>query len=385
MIAIFFKTETRRASASLMFIVALMVVMPFGQRLQAEVRIKDITDIEGVRINQLTGMGLVTGLNGTGSKSPVTRQYALNFMQRMGMRVDPSIRMMLQTDTTQKTDNLSVVTVTADLPAFARRGSRIDVLVSTFDDATSLEGGQLIMTPLFAANGQVYAVAAGPVSTGGFSFAGQAAAVQKNFPTTGRVSEGATIEEETDTPLGLDGTFRLLLKQPDFETARRIAKAINDAEPGIAAPLDSNAVHIIVPPMYHGKVAEFAGLIGSLSIIPDGPAKVVINERTGTVIIGENVKISRVLITHANLTITTTESAQVSQPMPFSNGETVEVPRTNINVEEEKKQITYVEETVTLGDLAQALNSLGVTPRDLSSILQQLKEAGALHAEIEFK
>ncbi len=363
----------------------VLIVLSPAAALRAEVRIKDITDIEGVRTNQLTGMGLVTGLNGTGSKSPVTRQFAINFMQRMGMRVEPNIRMMLQTDTTQKTNNLSVVTVTAELPAFARRGSRIDVLVSTFDDATSLEGGQLIMSPLFAANGQVYAVASGPVSTGGFSFAGQAASVQKNFPTTGRISDGATIEEETDTPLGIDGTFRLLLKQPDFETARRIAKAINDAEPGIAMPLDSNAVHIVVPPPYQGKVAEFAGMIGGLSIIPDGPAKVVVNERTGTVIIGENVKISRVLITHANLTITTTESPQVSQPMPFSEGQTVEVPRTSINVEEEKKQITYIEETVTLGDLAQALNSLGVTPRDLSSILQQLKESGALHAEIEFK
>jgi len=367
-----------------MLIVALclMVMQSLGQ---AEVRIKDVTDIEGVRINQLTGMGLVVGLNGTGSKSPITRQYAINFMQRMGMRVDPAIRMMLQTDTTQKTNNLSVVTVTAELPAFARRGTRIDVLVSTFDDATSLEGGQLIMTPLFAANGQVYAVSSGPVSTGGFSFAGQAASVQKNFPTTGRISEGATIEEETSTPLGLDGTMRLLLRQPDFETARRIAKAINDEEPGIAIPMDSNAVNLMIPPEYHGRAAEFAGLIGALNIVPDSPAKVVINERTGTVIIGENVKVSRVLITHANLTITTAESPEVSQPMPFSNGETQVVPRSSINVQEEQKQITYIDETVTLGDLAQALNSLGVAPRDLSSILQQLKESGALHAEIEFK
>ncbi len=351
----------------------------------AEVRIKDITEIEGVRINQLTGMGLVSGLNGTGSKSPVTRLYAINFMQRMGMRVEPTLRMQIQTDTTQKTNNLSVVTVTANLPAFARRGTTIDALVSTFDDSTSLEGGQLLMTPLFAADGQVYAVASGPVSTGGFSFAGQAASVQKNFPTTGRVSDGATIEEETCTPLGMNGTFRLLLKQPDFETARRIAKAINVEEPGIASIVDSNAVNIVVPPQYQGKVAEFAGLLGSLSIIPDTPARVVINERTGTVIIGDHVKVSRVLITHANLTITTTESPQVSQPAPFSEGETVEVPRTSINVEEEKKQITLIDETVTLGDLAQALNSLGVAPRDLSSILQQLKESGALHADIELK
>jgi len=351
----------------------------------AEVRIKDITDVEGVRDNQLVGMGLVTGLGGTGSKSPITRQYAINFMQRMGMRVDPSVRLQLQTDTMQKTNNLSVVTVTANLPAFARRGSRIDALVSTFDDATSIEGGQLIMTPLFAADGQVYAVASGPVSTGGFAFGGQAASVQKNFPTTGRISGGATVEEETETPLGVDGTVRLLLKSPDFESARRIAVAINKEEPGMASCTDAAVVTVCIPPAFRDNVIAFTGMIGGLSVIPDGPAKVIVNERTGTVIVGDHVKISKVLITHANLAISTTEAPQVSQPAPFSEGETVEVPRTNIGVDEESKQITYVDETVTLGDLAQALNSLGVTPRDLSSILQQLKECGALHAELEFK
>lgn len=352
---------------------------------RADVRIKDITDVEGLRINQLTGIGLVTGLSGTGSKSPITRQYAINFIQRFGMRVDPDVRLRLQTDTQQKTNNLSVVTVTAELPPFARRGSRIDVLVSAFDDATSLEGGQLIMTPLFAANGQVYAVAAGPVSTGGFSFGGDAASVQKNFPTTGRISDGATIEEETSTPLGVNGSFRLLLKSPDLETARRIANAINQEEPGIAMCLDPAAVNVVVPPQYRTSVAEFAGLLGSLRVIPDSMARVVVNERTGTVIIGENVKVSRVLITHANLSVTVTEAPQVSQPAPFSNGETTVVPRTQMGAVEEKAPITYVDETVTIRDLAQALNSLGVAPRDLSSILQQLKEAGSLHAELELK
>ncbi len=374
-----------RKPCCLMLACVSVSVMILANPANAEVRIKDITDIEGIRVNQLVGMGLVTGLSGTGSKSPVTRQYAVNFMQRMGMRVDPTIRLQLHTDTTQKTNNLSVVTVTANLPSFARRGSRIDVLVSTFDDASSIEGGQLILTPLVGVDGEVYAVASGPISTGGFSFAGQAGSVQKNFPTTGRISDGATVEEETLTPLGCDGTIRLLLKQPDFETARRIALAINNEEPGIAAPIDATTVNIRLPPKYLDRPAEFAGLIGALNVMPDRRARVVVNERTGTVIIGENVKISRVLVTHANLSITSTESPEVSQPQPFSQGETVVVPRTNINVEEEKKQMTLIDDTVTLGDLAQALNSLGVSPRDLSSILQQLKESGSLHADLEFK
>ncbi|WP_437227758.1 flagellar basal body P-ring protein FlgI [Planctomicrobium sp. SH661] len=365
----------------------LVACLILDQRcISAEVRIKDITDVEGVRINQIVGMGLVTGLSGTGSKSPVTRQYAINFMQRFGMRVEPTIRMQLQTDTTQKTNNLSVVTVTANLPAFARRGSRLDVMVSTFDDATSLEGGQLIMTPLFGADGQVYAVASGPVSTGGFSFGGEAATVQKNFPTTGRIPEGATVEEETCTPLGVDGTFRLLLKSQDFETARRIANAINAEEPGMATCLDAAAVNIMVPPQYRANPAEFAGLIGNLHVVPDNIARVVINERTGTIIIGENVRVSKVLITHANLAVTTTEAPQVSQPNAFSDGETVVVPRTNVSVNEEgDKRLTEVDSNTTVGELAQALNALGVSPRDLSSILQQLKESGALHADLEFK
>ncbi|WP_437187498.1 flagellar basal body P-ring protein FlgI [Planctomicrobium sp. SH668] len=350
-----------------------------------EVRIKDITDIEGVRVNQIVGMGLVTGLSGTGSKSPITRQFAINFMQRFGMRVDPAIRAQIQTDTTQKTDNLAVVTVTANLPAFARRGSTIDVMVSAFDDAKSIEGGQLIMTPLFAANGQVYAVASGPVSTGGFSFGGEAATVQKNFPTTGRISDGATIEEETQTPIGVDGSFRLLLKSQDFETSRRIANAINAEQPGVARCIDAGTVNICIPPEYQSNPAEFAGLIGNLHVVPDVVARVVINERTGTIIVGENVRVSRVLITHANLAITTTEAPQVSQPNAFSNGETTVVPRTNMNVNEDDKKLTEVPPNTTVGELAQALNALGVAPRDLSSILQQLKESGSLHAEIEMR
>ncbi|WP_437204124.1 flagellar basal body P-ring protein FlgI [Planctomicrobium sp. SH664] len=363
----------------------LFAVLALAATSRGDVRIKDITDVEGVRRNQLTGMGLVVGLNGTGSKSPITRQYAINMLQRMGNRFDPTLRERLATDTTQKTNNLSVVTVTMDLPAFARRGAQVDVLVSTFDDCTSLQGGVLVMTPMFGADGQVYAVASGPISTGGFSFSGQAASVQKNFPTTGRIPLGATIEEETLTPLGLDGTIRLLLKSPDFETARRIATAVNQEMAGMAQVLDAATVNICIPPEYRERVSEYVGLVGSMHVIPDVKARVVINERTGTVIIGENVKVSRVLITHANLVVTTSENQEASQPNAFSNGKTEILDRTQIGVTEEKKALTLVDETTTIGDLAKALNALGVAPRDLSSILQQLKESGALHAELEFK
>lgn len=349
------------------------------------VRISDVTTVSGVRKNQLVGMGLVTGLNGTGGKSPVTRRFALNMLQRFGVRSDPELRARIENDAAQRTDNLSVVTVTAELDSLAKSGSRIDVLVSAFDDAQSLQGGTLVMTPLFGADGQVYAVAAGPVSTGGFSFGGDAARVQKNHPTSARIPNGATVELELCCPVMSDGQVRLLLTSPDFESARRMAVTINQQFPQSAQVVDAAAVDVIVPFSLQQEVAGFVARIGSLRFVPNVPARVVINERTGTVIVGEHVRISRVMITHANLAVSTVEAPQVSQPLPFSQGETAIVPRTDVLVEEETQPISVVEPTTTVGELAQALNALGVAPRDLSSIFQQLKESGALHAEIEFK
>ncbi|MEZ5940737.1 MAG: flagellar basal body P-ring protein FlgI [Planctomycetaceae bacterium] len=369
--------------AALRYLVILTFAMFSVTATAAEVRIKDITVVDGIRTNQILGMGLVTGLPGTGSKSPVTREFALNFMQRFGMRIDPLVRANLQNDTRQKTDNLSVVTVTADLPTFAREGTKIDVIVSTFDDAKNLQGGTLIMTPLVGADGEVYAVASGPISLGGFSASGQGATVQKNHPTTGRIPNGATVERETLNEVGIGGQVRLLLRQRDYETARRIAEAINKEFPLAARAVDEGTVEVLTA--FDMSTPDFLGHIGQIRVTPDFPAKVVINERTGTVIVGQHVRISNVLITHANLTVTTAESPQVSQPAPFSQGETETVPRTQIEVFEEAKPVTEIPETVTVGDLATALNALGVTPRDLSSIFQQLKESGALHADLEFK
>lgn len=350
------------------------------------VRIKDITTVEGERINQLTGMGLVAGLAGTGGRSPTTRLFALNLLQKFGQRYDPLLVANLRNDAKDRTDNLSVVTVLADLPPGKRQGEPIDVIVSAFDDARSLQGGTLLYTPLLAVNGEVYAVAQGPLAVGGFSFSGDAAQAQRNHPTTGRISNGATVELETCSTVGRNGVFRLLLSRPDYETARRIAAAINKEFPDSAVQRGPNAVELRIPLDFQLDADGFLGLVGEIKVVPDERAIVVINERTGTVIIGESVKISRVLITHANLSIMTSETAEASQPLPFSNGETVVLPRTMMDVfEEPGLPVTMIDEQATVGDLAQALNALGVTPRDLSSIFQMLKESGALHAELQIK
>ena len=376
---------TRQPAGCLLVGLILTLLINVSAHAADEVRIRDLTEIEGVRTNQLVGLGLVTGLNGTGGKSPITRQLALNLIQRYGLRVDPEVRARLRNDTSEKTDNLSVVTVTADLPAFSRNGQAIDVLVSAFDDAKNLSGGQLILTALKGVDGEVYAVASGAISTGGFAFSGDAASVQKNHPTTGRIPNGATIERETCTPIGENGVVRMLLRQSDFETARRIALAINTEYPAVARAIDSATIEIHLPIPLADDVSGFIGRVGNLTVIPDRPARVVINERTGTVIIGENVRLARVLITHANLSITTAETPEVSQPNPFSQGETTVVPRTQTNVFEDKSFVNQIDRQATVDDLAKALNALGVTPRDLSSIFQQLKESGALHAELLFK
>jgi flagellar P-ring protein FlgI len=367
-------------------LLTLALLTFFGSSATAgNVRVKDITHVHGDRDNQLVGLGLVTGLNGTGGGSPVTRQFALNLEQRMGLRSDPASRARLDFDTARKTDNLSVVVVTANLPAFAKEGSEIDVTVAAYDDASSLQGGILIRTPLYGVDGEVYAVASGPVSIGGFSFSGKSGSVQQNHPTSGRIVSGGSIEKETCTPIGLDGHVRLVLKNPDYETARRMTEAINLIAVNSARVIDPATIESSIPLDYYGKPSDWIGRIGALTVDPDIPAKVVINERTGTVVIGENVRISRVLITHSNLTVITVETPEVSQPAPFSDGETVVVPRTDITVTEDGIAVTEVKDNLTVGDLAFALNTLGVAPRDLSSIFQQLKESGALHAELEFK
>lgn len=341
-------------------------------------RIKDIAAFDGVRDNQLIGYGLVVGLNGSGdsdqTKFPV--QTLTNLLERSGVTIRRS-------DITVK--NLAAVMVTATLPPMSKQGTRIDVLVSSMGDAKSLAGGTLLMTPLKGADGQVYAVAQGAVSTSSFSYGGQAASTQKNHPTAGLVPEGALVERELPYALADRSQLRLNLNQPDFTTASRMAAAINKSfQAPVAVCSDPGSVLLTLPDKYQGNTVEFAAVLESLEVQPDMPAKVVLNERTGTIVIGSAVRISTVAVAHGNLTLTIKETPQVSQPEPFSRrGDTVVVPRTSIKVNEEKGGgLSVLKEGASIGDVVKALNAIGVTPRDLIGIMQAIKAAGALQGEL---
>ena len=343
------------------------------------VRIKDIADIKGVRSNQLVGYGLVVGLNGTGDSDNAifTLQSMASMLEKMGVTVKPE---------DIEVDNVAAVMVTADLPAFARTGARIDVLVSSIGDAENLQGGNLLFTPLKAADGQVYAVAQGPVSTGGFAAeSASGSSVQKNFPTVGRVINGAVIEKEVSNDFNQKKVLTLTLQQPDFTTSSRVAQAINTAfYEQIARTLDAGTIEVRVPEKYRGNTVPMVTLIERLGVTPDMASKVVINERTGTVIMGENVRISTIAIAHGNLSIEIKEEQQVSQPLPFSRtGRTVVTPESEIAVQEGNNPLFLVESGVSIGEVVKALNALGVSPRDLIAIFQALKAAGALQAELE--
>ena len=348
--------------------------------LDAQTRIKDIVDFEGVRENMLIGYGLVVGLNGTGdtlSSSIFTRESLVGMLERLGVNAR---------DDSLKTDNVAAVMVTATLPPFAKQGTRIDLSLSAIGDADSLLGGTLLVTPLVGADGEVYAVAQGPVAVGGVSAGGAGAEISKGVPTNGRIASGAIIEREISFDLqGLD-PLRLSLRNPDFTTARRIAQAINSFVGGpIAQSRDSATVSLVVPDNYRGKMVALITDIEQLRVTPDISAKVVIDEQTGIIVMGENVRISTVAIAQGNLTIRITETPQVSQPLPFSEeGETVTVPRTQIEIDEdEDKRLSVLSNSVTLQELVDGLNALGIGPRDMISILQAIKAAGALQAEIE--
>ena len=353
---------------------------------QAGVRIKDITDLEGASSSQLIGFGLVVGLDGTGSKQSFTQQVAVDMLQRFN--VSTKILADTRGDSIFKSGNISAVMVTTELGPFARRGSRIDVLVSALDDATSLQGGTLLMTPLRGPDKVDYAVAQGPLSVGGFTFSvptgGQApaASAQKNHPTVGRVPAGAQVVREARGEILCKGQIRLLLREPDYHTARAIAKAINERFPDHAIALDAGSVQVFVPSELCSKVVSFVSEIGIIEVTPDTTAKVVINERTGTIVAGHQVKISPVAVTHGNLAIITNNEPLVSQPLPFTKGKTVTVPRAQVGVTEQNGPVRVMEQTMTVGQLAAALNALGASPRDLILILQGLQKAGALHAEL---
>jgi len=340
-------------------------------------RIKDITTVEGIRTNQLYGFGLVVGLAGTGGGSDFTAELTRNMLERM--RVGRGLEEL-------DADNISAVVVTADLPPFAREGTRIDVTVSALDEATSLRGGSLLLTPLMGADGQVHAVAQGPLMVGGFSFGGEAATVSQGHPTVGRISGGATIEQDVHSEFLRDGTFTLCLNAADFATARRIAEAVRAGADADCTVIDAGTVRVrLDETLTTGQALEEIARVQALEVIPDTRAVVVINERTGTIVAGQNVGIASVAISHGNLTVITREEPEVVQPRPFSSGTTERVERTEITILERPVQaggLTVVRKGTTVSEVARALNALGAGPRDIISIFQAIKEAGALHAEL---
>ncbi len=374
----------RKAFASAALLAGLLIG---AGPLAAQSRIKDIVDIEGVRDNQLVGYGLVVGLNGTGDdldKAVFTRESLIGMLQRLGVNAR---------DEDLETDNVAAVMVTANFPAFGRHGTRIDVTISALGDSESLLGGNLLVTPLLGADGEVYAVAQGPVAVGGFSAGGEAETVTRGVPTTGRIPNGAIIEREVPFALNELQRVKLSLRNPDLSTAGRIAAAINGflrkerkVEQASAEVTDPGTVTLAIPEPYRGRAVALLSDIEQLPVKADQIAKVVIDERSGVIVMGQNVRISTVAIAQGNLTIRITETPQVSQPAPFSNtGETEVVPRTQIQVDDQSENRLAVVEGngVSLQQLVDGLNALGIGPRDMISILQTIKAAGALQAEIE--
>ncbi len=346
---------------------------------EATSRIKDIVEFEGVRPNMLVGYGLAVGLDGTGDSingSPFTEQSLIGMLERLGINTR---------DNTIKTNNVAAVMVTATLPAFTRQGSRIDVTVSSLGDADSLLGGTLLVTPLLGADGEVYAVAQGSISVGGFSAGGEAETITQGVPTSGRIPDGGIVEREIAFALADLPSINLALRNPDFTTARRIMERINSfAGADVALATDPATVRLTVPPAYVGNVVALLTDIEQLEINPDQPARVVIDERTGIIVMGENVRISTVAVAQGNLTVRITETPQVSQPPPLSDGETTVVPRTTVEVDTgEDRRLGVVDTGLTLQELVQSLNALGIGPRDMISILQTIKAAGALQADLE--
>jgi flagellar P-ring protein precursor FlgI len=340
------------------------------------VRIKELGYLNGVRSNQLIGYGLLVGLNGTGDKSSTlfTNQSLANMLDSLGVKVDAR---------STKVNNVAAVMITANLPAFAKIGNKIDAVVSSLGDAKSIEGGVLMLSQLRAADGEIYAIAQGPVTVGGFLASGQGATVQKNHPTVGRIVNGVSIEREISYENAKTDSMIISLKYPDFTTARRIAERVNEVFRGAAFAKDGGTININLPADMKANPVKFISMVENIDVKPDILAKIVVDEKTGTIVIGENVKISTVAISHGNLSVQIKEDAKVSQPLPFAKGETVVTPETAIKVEEERGRFYLMEGGITIKELVKALNSAGVSTRDVITILQTIKASGALHAELE--
>ena len=345
-------------------------------------RVKDLARLQGVRNNQLIGYGIITGLNGTGDdmkKSLFTLQAVYNMMVRNGITVNPDEIKNI------KMKNIAAVMVTANLPPFAKPGSTIDIQVSSVGDASSLAGGTLLMTPLRGADDQVYAVAQGPLTIGAFSFGGKAAKAQKNHPTVGTIAGGAIVENTVPVALGENGSLVYQLSDADFTTATRVAEAINTVYgQKTAFPGDSGSVTVSIPKAFQQNTVEFISSIENLDVDADSTARVVVNERTGTIVMGKDVKLSTVAVSHGNLNLIIKEDQNVVQPNPLAEGQTVVTPQTKMAVTEDEGQLMVLDmkKGVSIGQIASALNAIGATPRDLIAIFEAIKAAGSMHGEL---
>ncbi|MBL4691839.1 MAG: flagellar basal body P-ring protein FlgI [Magnetovibrio sp.] len=370
----------REALAAGIASLILLIILAWTSPANASSRIKDIVDFQGVRDNMLVGYGLVVGLNGTGDKlkdGHFTKQSLQSMLNRLGIK---------PTAAGLDSKNVAAVMVTATLPPFSDKGTRLDVTVSSLGDAKSLLGGTLLVTPLLGADGNVYVVSQGQVAVGGFSAGGAGTTVTKGVPTSARIANGGIVERQIDFDLSGMKTVNLSLRNPDFTTARRIAQAVN-AFLGTSAAVstDPNTVRVTVPDSYQGRAVDMMTDIEQLRIEPDQMARVIIDEQSGIIVMGENVRLSTVAVAQGNLTIRITETPQVSQPGPFSaTGTTTTVPRTAVAVTQDAgSQLAVLQDGVSLQQFVNALNALGIGPRDMITILQAIKAAGALQAEIE--
>lgn len=366
----------RKRPEFLPIVLALLLLAPAPAAGAAGVRVKDLASISGVRQNQLIGYGLVVGLDGTGDRGRTgfTQQTLANMLEGLGLSLSPeAIRVK----------NVAAVVLTATLPPFARPGSQIDVVVSSLGDATDLKGGTLIQTPLRGADGQVYAVAQGAVSVGGFQVEGAGgSSVQRNHVTVGRVPNGALIEREVPSTFLKSGNLTIALDDPDFTTASRMARAISqEFGAPVAMARDPGTVTVYQADSLANPV-DFIARVEQVVVAPEEPARVVINERTGTIVAGSTVSLSEVAISHGNLNLEVTTSYEVTQPEPFGQGQTAVTPETRVKAGEDRGGVVVVNESATIQDVARALNAIGASPRDIISIFQAIKAAGALHAEL---
>src|ERR1700709_2526382 len=369
---------TRTARAFGMVCAALAALALCATAANATSRTKGPANIEGVRQNQLIGYGLVVGLNGSGdtlNNIPFTKQSLQAMLERMGVNIRGA---------TIRTGNVAAVMVTGNLPAFGTQGTRMDVTVSSLGDAKNLQGGTLLVTPLLGADGNVYAVAQGSVAIGGFQAAGAAASITKGVPTVGRIANGAIIEREIEFALNRLPNVRLALRNADFTTPKRTAAAANDfLRVQTAEPIDPSPRQMSVPPEFKGNVVAFLTEIEQLQVEPDMAAKIVIDERSGIIVMGRDVRVATVAVAQGNLTVSISESPQVSQPNPLSRGRTVVTPNSSVKVTEDGKKLALGNDGVSLQQLVDGLNGLGIGPRDLIGILQAIKAAGAIQADIE--